>query len=198
MNEKDFVNFDLAVKLKEKGFNIPFYFFYRTDDKEKHIHHAIIGQPLIYCDKIDDEVVIAPTIMQVAKWLRDTYQLHISPNIHTEISKDADGNACKEYWDWYLFNTNTHDVVHKVDNVEYKSYEDATLSGIEYVLSRSDLLIGGDRKTKLIKTWLKRIEQLATDRKTYNGYKMTVEETLSEIKAVAKEAFEYLELNDID
>jgi hypothetical protein len=49
-----------------------------------------------------------------------------------------------------------------------------------------------------VKTWFKRIEQLATDRKTYNGYTMTMEETLNEIKVLAKSAFEYLELDDVD
>ena len=41
MNEKDFVSFEIAVKLKDKGFSIPFYFYYRTDDAVKNIHHAI-------------------------------------------------------------------------------------------------------------------------------------------------------------
>lgn len=204
MNEKDFVNFDIAVKLKEKGFSIPFYFYYRTDDEEKNIHHAIIGKPLTYSDKIDNEVVIAPTIMQVAQWLRDTYQLHIAPNIYTETSEDADGNTCEEwnYWGWCILNTESgrkiYDDAHRVDNVEYESYEDAAHAAIEYVLNKSDLLISGDKKTKLVKTWFKRIEQLATDRKTYNGYAMTMEETLNEIKVLAKGAFEYLELDDVD
>lgn len=199
MNEKDFVNFDIAVKLKEKGFNIPFYFYYRTDDEVKNIHHAIIGKPLTYSDKIDDEVVIAPTLMQVAQWLRDTYQIHISPYIYTETSEDADENICEKwnYWGWYLLNTESG---HKIydDANQYESYEEGVLAGIEYVLNKSDLLISGDKKTKLVKTWFKRIEQLATDRKTYNGYKMTMEETLNEIKVLAKSAFEYLELDDVD
>ena len=200
MNEKDFVNFDIAVKLKDKGFSIPFYFYYRTDDEEKNIHHAIIGKPLTYSDKIDDEVVIAPTLMQVAQWLRDTYQLHIAPNIYTETSEDGDGNIFEErnYWGWCLLNIESgQKIIHSDDN-QYESYEEGVLAGIEYVLNKSNLLISGDKKTKLVKTWFKRIEQLATDRKTYNGYKMTMEETLNEIKVVAKGAFEYLELDDVD
>jgi hypothetical protein len=193
MNEKDFVNFDIAVKLKDKGFSIPFYFYYRTDDEEKNIHHAIIGKPLTYSDKIDDEVVIAPTLMQVAQWLRDTYQLHIAPNIYTETSEDADGN----YWGWCLLSTESGRKIY-TDANQYESYEEGVLAGIEYVLNKSDLLISGDKKTKLVKTWFKRIEQLATDRKTYNGYTMTMEETLNEIKVLAKSAFEYLELDDVD
>lgn len=74
MNE-DFVTYELAVKLKEKGFDIPFYFYYRTDDKL--IHHAMVTKPLVYCDKIDDEVVCAPTIPQVLKWLREEKKIVI-------------------------------------------------------------------------------------------------------------------------
>lgn len=200
MNEKDFVSFDIAVKLKEKGFSIPFYFYYRTDDDVKNIHHAIICQPLTYSDEIDDEVVIAPTLMQVAQWLRDTYQIHIAPNIYTETSEDADGNIVEKrnYWGWCLLNIESGQKLIYSDENQYESYEEGVLAGIEYVLTKSELLISGDKKTKLVKTWFKRIEQLATDRKTYNGYKMTMEETLNEIKVVAKGAFEYLELDDVD
>jgi hypothetical protein len=195
MNEKDFVNFDIAVKLKEKGFNIPFYFYYRTDDEVKNIYHAITCKPLSYSDEIDDEVVIAPTLMQVAQWLRDTYQLHIVPYIYTETSRNTheDWNN----WGWCLLNTESGRKIY-TDTHQYESYEEGALAGIEYVLNKSDLLISGDKKTKLVKTWFKRIEQLATDRKTYNGYTMTMEETLNEIKVLAKSAFEYLELDDVD
>jgi hypothetical protein len=74
MNE-EFVPFELVKKLKENGYNKPFYFYYRTDDQ--HIHHVNTVSPLIYSDKIDDEVIIAPTISQVLKWLRDEKKLHI-------------------------------------------------------------------------------------------------------------------------
>lgn len=147
MDKKDFVNFDLAVKLKEKGFSIPFYFFYRTDDKL--IHHGMVGQPLTYSDNVDDEVVIAPTIMQVAKWLRDTYQLHIEPYIHTKISKDADRN---KYWVLRILNIDSDYKIYDADNVVYNSYEDAMIAGIEYILNRNDLLISGNHKTTDIRT----------------------------------------------
>ena len=39
--ERYFLTYDMSVKLKEKGLNIPFYFFYRTDDVDKQIHHYI-------------------------------------------------------------------------------------------------------------------------------------------------------------
>ena len=123
MNE-DFVTYELAVKLKEKGLNIPFYFFYRSDDKL--IHHAMVGKPLVYCDKIDDEVVCAPTISQVLKWLRKEKKLHIEVMfvrpLHNRAKyyiTDIDGSR-----------GNFMDVA----DASYKTYEQAALAGIEYVL----------------------------------------------------------------
>jgi hypothetical protein len=77
---EEFVTFELAEKLKEKGYNKPFYFYYRTDDEL--IHHVNTCDPLVYSDKIDDEVVIAPTISQVLKWLRE--EKNIDVEIHAE------------------------------------------------------------------------------------------------------------------
>ena len=59
--ERYFLPYDMSVKLKEKGLNIPFYFFYRTDDVDKQIHHSTSTKALEYSNKIiDNEVVIAP------------------------------------------------------------------------------------------------------------------------------------------
>ena len=123
MNE-DFVTYELAVKLKEKGFDIPFYFYYRTDDKL--IHHAMVTKPLVYCDKIDDEVVCAPTIPQVLKWLREEQKLHIEVMFIRPLRNrvkyyitDTDGS-----WGDLMDVTDEH----------YETWEQATLAGIEYVL----------------------------------------------------------------
>jgi hypothetical protein len=51
----------------------------------------------------------------------------------------------------------------------------------------------GDKEKGLAIEWFKHIQQLATDRKTCNGYKMPFQETLNEIKVLAKGAVEYLE-----
>ena len=51
----------------------------------------------------------------------------------------------------------------------------------------------GDKEKKLAIEWFKHIQQLATDRKTGNGFVMTMRETLDEIKVLAKGAAECLE-----
>lgn len=125
MNE-DFAPFELAVKLKEKGFDIPFYFFYRTDDKL--IHHAMVTKPLVYCDKIDDEVVCAPTIPQVLKWLREKKKMHIIVEIadsgwyYTIYPNIRWGNG-KLKCDKYIMSFKNKE-----------SYEQAALAGIDYCL----------------------------------------------------------------
>lgn len=115
----DFVNFELAQKLKEKGLNVPFYFYYRTDDKS--LRHANVTNPLIYCDKIDDEVVIAPTISQVLKWFREEKGIHVCI-------------ALGEFSDWmYDVSRIDGNMFCKAED-GLKSYEQAALASIEYVL----------------------------------------------------------------
>ena len=76
--ERYFLPYDMSVKLKEKGLNIPFYFFYRTDDVYKQIHHSTSTKALEYSNKIiDTEVVIAPMYQQVFDWLRNEKNIDI-------------------------------------------------------------------------------------------------------------------------
>jgi hypothetical protein len=122
MNE-DFIPYELALKLKEKGFDIPFYFYYRTDDK--YLHHAMVTKPLVYCDKIDDEVVCAPTISQVLKWLREEKRIDAGA-----VWDNRDGK-----WIGYINEMDMPDLVgeYVLPNT-YDTYEQAALAGIEYVL----------------------------------------------------------------
>ena len=119
----EFVSFEIAKKLKDLGFNEPFFFFYREDDKVKYVHHANINKPLIYCNKVDDEVIIAPTISQVLKWLREEKKIYL------ELVIVVDG----EYMcDIYKIDARP---IECLGSTEYsKTYEAAALAGIEYVL----------------------------------------------------------------
>lgn len=127
---EDFVPYELAVKLKDLGYNAPFFFFYRTDDK--FIHHAMVNNPLVYGENIDDEVVIAPTISQVLKWFRDV------KNIHIEIYTNASGynyiisdtpnlGGSDRYWSEYEGPN---------DGGCWDSYEECAIAAIERVLDK--------------------------------------------------------------
>lgn len=118
----EFVTFELSKKLKDLGFNEPFFFFYREDDKDKYVHHASISKPLIYCNKIDNEVIIAPTIAQVLRWLREEKNIHIEIRLFTYgYGFDIYKIYPKERMVWS-------------GTLEYETFEQATLKGIEYVL----------------------------------------------------------------
>ena len=126
----DHVTFEIAKKLKEKGFNIPSYFYYRTDDK--FLHNAVVGKPLVYNDKIDDEVIIAPTTTQVLKWLRKEKKISIEPGIHCSLKWVCGIYGFNDGID--DFTPYSNDVINDTVCILYDSYEQAALAGIEYVL----------------------------------------------------------------
>lgn len=113
MNE-DFAPFELAVKLKEKGFNEPCYKYYQrgvldSDDCWNRYNRGTANR----CSD--------PTISQVLKWLRNTY------NLHVETYPCGFGM-------WKFLVTNITTLEERALCDKYTSSEQATLAGIEYVL----------------------------------------------------------------
>ena len=126
---EDFVPFELAVKLKEKGFSCEYPFAMYNEDGEFY--------PLYSSDKyyyeisdFDSRDFIAPTISQVLKWLREKKKYHI----------EFVGNACG-----YLFiisdvpskgGTDRYcsDYSGPNDGGTWDKYEDCAKAAIEYVL----------------------------------------------------------------
>ena len=122
----DFVTYDIAVKLKEKGFDWTCM---------AHFNNIIYNEPTLnYNVTVDDirgsnfkslnkpdSFIDAPTISQVLKWLREEKDLHIVIP------------ACfnKNYW-WEIRDFNRN--LSEYSDAEYISYEKAALAGIEYVL----------------------------------------------------------------
>ena len=129
MNE-DFAPFELAVKLKEKGF--PQHITdeaYITDNygEDEYDIGDRLPIPLIP-DYMDD--VASPTISQVLKWLRKEKKIHIEIFLYngkygylinsiTQICEDDLFHECLN-----------EDTV----NEEYTTYEQAAIAGISYVL----------------------------------------------------------------
>ena len=133
---EDFVPFKLAKKLKEKGFPQKCFGKYEMQDA------CYIDDGRFYkggCITEVEEAYTAPTISQVLKWLRVDRCFHVSPDLINDHSVDADGNICEE---WTYWSYSIHHIIDGVlyrdynqfDHIEYKSYEEAALAGIEYVL----------------------------------------------------------------
>lgn len=124
---EDFVNFEIAKKLKEKGFTLPVLEIYGKFDSDGLFHSQLYCN---YCETMDSEEIIAPTISQVLKWLRD------EKNTHIEIYTNASGydyiisdtpklGGTDRYWGDYAGPN---------DSGCWDSYEECILAGIEYVL----------------------------------------------------------------
>ena len=122
----DYVSFEIAKKLKEKGFNEYSDMSY-TKIGLSNYTETYKESKEFYC--------YAPTIYQVLKWLRDDKQIYI---IVEPFPCMATNN--KIYWSWkYKWNSNgiyMNSVL--PDNSNYITYEQAILVGIKYVL---DILI---------------------------------------------------------
>ena len=131
---EDFVPFKLAQKLKEKGFKeqcLAYYtkdscFYYNTSygSDVENAFKSFNSRPNHICGKRID----APTISQVLKWLRDEKGIHVCI-------------ALGEFSDWmYDVSRIDGNMFCKAED-DFKSYEQAALAGIEYVLDNLDNLI---------------------------------------------------------
>ena len=124
MND-DFVTYEFALKLKEKGFRMPCIAHYccldgnilkfniTTDCIRGSNVKCLNGENNIYTD--------APTIPQVLKWLRNTY------NLHVETYPCGLGM-------WKFLVTNITTLEERALCDKYTSSEQAAIAGISYVL----------------------------------------------------------------
>lgn len=137
---EDFVSFEIAKKLKDKGFSCKYPFAMYDEDgdfyplftscDEDESSKCIFGNRMYYDydDFIKDkDARIAPTISQVLRWLREEKELHIEIYMY---------HNC---YLWEIYNTKIYDAdftqkSEKYSEIEYENYEQAALAGIEYVL----------------------------------------------------------------
>ena len=121
---EDFVNFELAKKLKEKGFDLEETEIYGKFDSDGLFHSQLYFS---YIETMDYDEIIAATISQVLKWLRDEKKLYVGV---TYLPKDVD------YKDlYYAYIEHIGDYKKTIyTNDSYDNWEEAALNGINYVL----------------------------------------------------------------
>lgn len=139
MNE-DFVSFELAKKLKEKGFKQKCLAYYDVEDNVGLLYNTQYTDEALPCQytdllqchntgeaetKPDDSgfCVDAPTISQVLKWLRKM-------NIILAINPSYFKGECCFGWDCDIWENANYNHRCVSDN----SYEEAAIAGIEYVI----------------------------------------------------------------
>ena len=128
---EDFVSYDIAVKLKEKGFKeecIAYYttdmnFFYNTTLNSYVVtgFKSFNSNPNSICWKRID----VPTISQVLKWLRENKKLHVS--IMTFMFRAG--------WCYEVVRLGENPKLVAAHRNSYNTYEKAAIAGIEYVLN---------------------------------------------------------------
>ena len=145
MNE-DFVTFELAKKLKEKGFDMaciyaycekggwnsytqkhePITYILRTDGNPFGSYYTGKNWNKEYKTNKNKIQCSAPTISQVLKWLRDEKKIHIMMATYSHYPNNTHN------WGYEIINLQTYTCEHY--NCRFNSYEDAALAGIEYVI----------------------------------------------------------------
>lgn len=117
MITEDYVSYEVAKLLKEKGFNIICDKVYRENDSSYLC-------PIEYCMNLKGEgYYLAPTLQMAMKWLREVHGIAIETMLLSngwfcQIERILEG-FCKEYID---------------ETDSYKTYEKAVESAIKYCL----------------------------------------------------------------
>ena len=130
---EDFVSFEIAKKLKEKGFpQRPDYFNYSSYydwDGLRKIHYLSNASVWFDPNISRDNLYFAPTISQVLKWLREEKLILIGLSPMQEYD-------CNEIIEWCssIYKADKHGGLSLQEELYYQSYEEAALAGIEYVL----------------------------------------------------------------
>ena len=119
------VSFDLAKKLKEKGYpqepkNRCQYYEW---DRLRNMH-PLYTEMVWYESENKKYLYSAPTISQVLKWLREEKRIEVNA---CWDNKDAQ-------WIGYASEMDKPDLVGYYTSIDYDSYEQATLAEVEYVL----------------------------------------------------------------
>ena len=122
--DEDFVTYELAVKLKEKGFNEPCYGYYHCNGGNDSFELCGNGDRDFLNSK-NLYRVAAPTIPQVLKGLREEKKIHIEV-----MFIGPTPNRVK----YYITNIGGDRSFMDVADEHYETWEQATLAGIKYVL----------------------------------------------------------------
>jgi len=127
MITEDYVSFEIAKLLKEKGFDEKCRQYWYRDNlvfSRSEIHNREL-------DNYEDEGWSAPTLQMTMKWLRDEKYYYIQVML--------DGWACGDHSGYYVVIQKTDSdfemmLQDAVDEVFYQTYEEACEAAIKYCL----------------------------------------------------------------
>ena len=128
MITEDYVSFETAKLLKEKGFNenTPVNYFV-GDDKPRG---CVVGEMICHKRAEEDTHLIAcPTLQMAMKWLREVH------NIHIELNPICTGDSDEDLeWHYGWAVRTTIFIRWKRHDAEHITYEQACEAAIKYCL----------------------------------------------------------------
>lgn len=127
---EDFVNFELAKKLKEKGFDLEETEIYGKFDSDGLFHSQLYFN---YIETMDYDETIAPTISQALKWLRDEKKLYVGVTYSPKIEGLQDF-----FYTTIQYIGDYQKTIYPNDS--YDNWEEAALNGIEYAIDNNLIL----------------------------------------------------------
>ena len=130
--KKQFVTYDIALKLKELGFDEPCLLVY--DSKEKVLFHCLSNNVkndiLIDCNigLNPKEDIKAPLYQQAFRWFREKYK------ISGEISSDFYLEGKDNEWEYNIYQLGKEDDGYVGTINIFKTYEDAELECLKKLI----------------------------------------------------------------
>ena len=123
MIQEDYVSFETAKLLKEKGFDEPCECFYDTEHNDISIVNGWMDTSNSLLEEREFLCYSAPTLQMAMKWLREVHSLWC------EISWEGKGLWCMEVFSLMDEEFIPDSIVHEI-----KSYEEACEAAIKYCL----------------------------------------------------------------
>ena len=121
MIKEDYVSFEAAKLLKEKGFDEPCFYYYK--DKVLIFSHSLKGR-----NSYQTDTCSAPTLQMAMKWLREVHNIHIVIHPYTEM----EGHNWSFIFDTFAYGCWQELGIYITDS--WNTYEEAVEAALKYSL----------------------------------------------------------------
>ena len=133
---EDYVSFETAKLLKEKGFDEPCLSHYEVSDKQQYISDSEVKNSDFELEK--GKCISAPTLQMAMKWLREVHNLFIELQCYgCEANEKAHFEYSYVIREYLIYDNEICETVglkHKHGKSRLNSYEEACEAAIKYCL----------------------------------------------------------------
>lgn len=135
MDEKDFVSFETAKKLKETGFDYPCYWYYTSENAPAGCYWVVYTGTLPVKNTTENSNYSKPELYQAQKWLREVKGIDITITVYREIDETVSSRKIKRFYECEITTEDDEDYIpYSEYEKDFPSYETALSAGIDAVL----------------------------------------------------------------